>query len=310
MTMKRKVWSIILIALLLALAWFAVSVFRNWDTIQRVFLGGVKVYETQAPAIPADLPRPAILVFSKTNAFRHEEAIPAAGAMFEAMAADHGWGIFQTENGAAFTPEILARFDAVVFSNTSGDVFTPDQRAAFQAFVEGGGGYVGIHAAGDNSHEGWPWYMTNIIGTTFIGHPMDPQFQQATVRVEDRTHPATAHLGETWQRTDEWYSFDASPRPVAGVHVLATLDESTYSQDGPLGQNFTMGADHPIMWWRCAGKGRVLYSALGHKAESFTEGQNVAVLTGAVEWALGLKGEACGTVPAAEGESSQGVTGE
>lgn len=305
MTMKRKIWRVILIAVLLALAWLAISVFRNWDTIQRVFLGGVKVYETEAPVLPADLPRPAILVFSKTNAFRHEEAIPAAEAMFAAMAAENGWGIFQTENGATFSPEILARFDAVIFSNTSGDVFTPDQRAAFQAFVEGGGGYVGIHAAGDNSHEGWPWYMTNIIGTTFIGHPMDPQFQQATINVEDRTHPATAHLGETWQRTDEWYSFDASPRSVDGVHVLAALDENTYSQKGPFGADFAMGADHPIAWWRCAGQGRVLYSALGHTAESFTEAENVQVLTGAVEWALGLKGEACGTAPAAEGETSE-----
>jgi type 1 glutamine amidotransferase len=305
MTMKRKIWRIILIVLLLALAWLAISVFRNWDTIQRVFLGGVKVYETEAPAIPADLPRPAILVFSKTNAFRHEEAIPAAADMFETMARQKGWGIFHTENGATFSPEILARFDAVIFSNTSGDVFTPDQRAAFQAFVEGGGGYVGIHAAGDNSHEGWPWYVRSIIGTNFTGHPMDPQFQQATIKVEDRTHPATAHLGETWQRTDEWYSFDASPRNVAGVNILATLDESTYSQEGWGSANLSMGADHPIMWWRCAGQGRVFYTALGHTAESFTEAENVAVLTGAVEWALGQKGDACGAAPVAEGETSE-----
>lgn len=305
LTWKRA----ILLVLVLVLAWFAISVARNWDTIQRVFLGGVKVYETEAPALPADLPRPAILVFSKTNAFRHEEAVPAANAMFEAMARDHGWGYFQTENGATFSPEILARFDAVIFSNTSGDVFTPEQRAAFQQFVEGGGGYVGIHAAGDNSHEGWPWYVSNIIGTNFTGHPMDPQFQLATIHVEDRTHPATTHLGETWQRTDEWYSFDASPRGVDGLHVLATLDESTYSQESMFGSNFAMGADHPIAWWRCAGQGRVLYSALGHTAESFTEAENVQMLTGAVEWALGLAGEACGSgppAPTAEGDDTNG----
>ena len=305
MTLKRKIWRTILIIVLLAVAWLAISIFRNWDTIQRVFLGGVKVYETEAPVIPADLPRPAILVFSKTNAFRHEEAIPAAAAMFETMARTRGWGIFQTENGAAFSPEILEQFDAVIFSNASGDLFTPDQRAAFQAFVEGGGGYVGIHAAGDNSHVAWPWYMSNIIGTTFTGHPMDPQFQQATIRVENRTHPATAHLGETWNRTDEWYSFDASPRSVAGVNILATLDESTYSQKGMFGSEYKMGADHPIMWWRCAGQGRVLYSALGHTAASFTEAENVAVLTGAVEWALGRTGNECKVVHMAADEVAE-----
>ncbi len=306
MSLKRKILRGIGIVLLLALAAFAFAVMRNWDTVQRVFLGGKKIYETSPPTLLADLPRPAILVFSKTNAFRHEEAITAAETMFETMARQKGWGIFQTPNGATFSPEILAQFDAVVFSNTSGDVFTPDQRAAFQQFVENGGGYVGIHAAGDNSHAAWPWYMTNIIGTTFTGHPLDPQFQQATVQVENRAHPATAHLGETWQRTDEWYSFDASPRSVPGVNILATLDESTYSQKGMFWTEYVMGDDHPIMWWRCAAKGRVFYTALGHTAESFTEAANVQVMTGAIEWALGQKGEACGTTP----PSNEGVSGE
>jgi uncharacterized protein len=296
----------VLIVLLLVVAFFAVSVIRNWDTIQRVFLGGVKVYETEAPALPADIPRPAILVFSKTNAFRHEEAIPAGNALFERLAAENGWGYFHTESGAAFSPEILSQFDAVVFNNVSGDVFTPDQRAAFQAFLEQGGGYVGLHAAGDNSHEAWDWYMTDVIGTTFVGHPMSPQFQQATVRVEDRTHPATDHLAAAWSRTDEWYSFDRSPRDVPGVTVLATLDESTYDPGSFFGTELAMGADHPIVWWRCVGSGRVLYSALGHTAESFAEPEYVTLLQDAIGWSMKLEGEACGTAPeASEEEAAQ-----
>jgi YD repeat-containing protein len=54
-----------------------------------------------------------------------------------------------------------------------------------------------------------------------------------------RTHDATAHLGTTWQRTDEWYNYRTSPR--AGAHVLASLDESSYSGG-------TMNGDHPIAW--------------------------------------------------------------
>lgn len=297
--MVRKVLKIIGLLLLVGLVVLAIGAWRNWDTVQRVFLGGVKVYETVPPQVPTDLPRPAILVFSKTNAFRHEEAIPAAAKMFEDMAKEKGWGLFQTENGAAFTPEILARFDAVVFSNVSGDVFTPEQRKAFQAYVENGGGYVGIHAAGDNSHKDWDWYMQSIIGTTFTGHPMDPQFQQATMRIEDRTHPATAHLGETWQRTDEWYSFDKSPRGTPGLTVLATLDESTYKPGEFFGTSLAMGKDHPIAWWRCAGKGRVLYTAGGHTAATFAEPDYRQLLAGAINWAMKQEGEACGTAPAA-----------
>lgn len=305
---KKPLWKRllrILMWLILAFVLFmAVQVWRNWDTIQRVFLGGVKVYETTAPALPADLKRPAILVFSKTNAFRHEEAIPAANALLAQMAEDNDWGYFQTENGAAFNPEMLARFDAVVFSNTSGDVFTADQRAAFKAFLENGGGYVGIHAAGDNSHVAWDWYMTSVIGTTFTGHPMSPQFQQATVRVEDKAHPATAGLPAEWKRTDEWYSFDKSPRAKA-FNILATLDETTYNPEGPFGQKLRMGKDHPIIWWNCVGKGRVLYSALGHTAETFAEPLYRQWLLGSVNWVLRKEGSGCEVAKSAEPQEQQ-----
>jgi type 1 glutamine amidotransferase len=290
--MLRKIIKIVLWGLLALAAILAFNVWRNWDTIQRVMLGGLKVYETTPPALPAQINRPAILVFSKTNGFRHEEAIPAGNALFAKLAKDNSWGYFQTENGATFSPAILARFDAVIFNNTSGDVFTPQQRAAFKAFVEGGGGYVGIHAAGDNSHEAWEWYVDNVIGTHFIGHPMDPQFQKATMRIEDRNHPATRNLPATVERTDEWYSFDRSPRRP-GITVLATLDEKTYVQKGPFGKDLAMGSDHPIVWQRCVGKGRIFYSAGGHTASAFSEPEFSGMLTGAVRWALKLAGEGC-----------------
>jgi uncharacterized protein len=292
-------WSLVLVvALILA------AVVSNWTLIQRVFLGGLKVYETTPPALPRDIPRPALLVFSKTNGFRHEEAIPAANALFARLAADEGWGYFQTENGATFRPDILARFDAVVFNNVSGDVFTSDQRQALQAFIEKGGGFVGVHGSGGDMSYDWRWYVDHLIGAQFIGHPMSPQFQSATVRIEDPTHPATRSLPRTWQRTDEWYSFEASPR-AKGYRILATLDESGYSPKGPFGQDLAMGRDHPIAWWHCTGRGRVLYSAMGHQASAYAEPHYRQMLRGAVRWALRLEGEGCGGPAAGTGRASE-----
>lgn len=297
--MWRKALKIVGLMLLAAVVVIAFGAWRNWDVIQRVFLGGVKVYETTPPQIPANLPRPAVLVFSKTNAFRHEEAIPAAARMFDGLAKENGWGIFQTENGATFSPEILSRFDAVVFSNVTGDVFTPEQRAAFKSYIENGGGYVGIHGAGDNSHKAWDWYVTSIIGTNFIGHPMDPQFQKATMRIEDHTHPSTAQMPDNLDRVDEWYSFDKSPRGIPGLTVLATIDESTYKPGSFFGTSLSMGKDHPVAWWRCAGKGRVFYAAGGHTAETFSDPSYRQFLNGAVQWAMKRAGKGCGTDVAA-----------
>src|SRR5690349_930642 len=76
-------------------------------------------FDSVAPQLPA-LRRPAILIFSKTNAFRHEsirEAVPAIEKLVKAR----GWSAYATENAAIFNPAQLARFDAVVFASASGD---------------------------------------------------------------------------------------------------------------------------------------------------------------------------------------------
>lgn len=249
-------------------------------------------FESEPPQIPA-LERPAILVFSKTNSFIHTEAMPAAEAMLKLLGEQQGWSVYVTENGAVHNPEDLARFDTIVWNNVTGNVLTDDQRAALVDYLENGGGWIGIHGAGDDSAEAdWPWYRENLIGATFIGHPMNPQFQQATIRIETPDDPIVSHLGEQWVRTDEWYSFDSSPR-AAGMEILGNLDESSYSPDF-FNKDIRMGDDHPIIWKNCVGKGRTFYSALGHTAESFSEPEHVQMLAQAIGWTAGLSGKPCG----------------
>ena len=180
-----------------------------------------------------------------------------------------------------------------MFNNVSGDVFTPEQRKAFKDWIEAGGGFVGIHGSGGDMSYAWDWYVNDLIGAQFIGHTMDPQFPEATMNIVDKNHPATADLPDTWTREEEWYSFDASVR-AKGFTVLATVDETTYETKGPFGQDITMGDDHPLVWWHCEGKGRALYSALGHKPEYYSEENHRTILLGATKWALRLEGEGCG----------------
>ena len=183
----------LLLAVLVALA--------GCDVLRLVF--PAKVYETVAPELPSDLGEPAILVFTKTNGFRHGEAIPAGLERIRAIAERRGWSLFHTENGAAFNADQLARFAAVVWHNTSGDVLDPGQKRDFRAYMEGGGGFVGIHGAGGDSSYEWDWYVEDLLRAQWIGHIMGPQFQPATLRIEDRDHPATRHLAETWTHIEE-----------------------------------------------------------------------------------------------------------
>lgn len=174
-----------------------------------------------------------VLVFSKTAGFRHD-SIPDGVTAVRELGETGGFRVDATEDAGAFTPANLRRYDAVVFLSTTGDVLDAGQQAAFEDYIRHGGGYVGIHAAADTEYD-WAFYG-GLVGAWFQSHPA---IQSATVDVEDRAHPATSGLDRAWNRTDEWYNYRSNPRER--VHVLASLDESSYTGG-------TMNGDHPIAW--------------------------------------------------------------
>ncbi|MFI9797261.1 ThuA domain-containing protein [Streptomyces sp. NPDC052302] len=224
-------------------------------------------------AAPAADPAYRVLVFSKTAGFRHSSIDEGVTALRDLGAANN-FTVTATEDAGAFTAANLGQYRAVVFLSTTGDVLNGTQQTAFEQYLGAGGGYVGVHAAADTEYD-WPFYE-GLAGALFQSHPA---IQPATVRVEDRSHDATAHLGRTWQRTDEWYNYRTNPRGSA--HVLASLDESSYSGG-------TMSGDHPIAWCKDYAGGRAFYTGGGHTEESYADPAFRRHLLGGVRWAAGL----------------------
>jgi type 1 glutamine amidotransferase len=232
----------------------------------------------EAESPDTDPQRPAafaVLVFSRTEGFRHD-SIPAGVAALERAAAQEGFTLVATEDPAQFSGANLARYAAVVWLSTTGDVLDSEQQAAFEGYIRDGGGYIGIHAAADTEYD-WRWYG-GLVGAYFESHP---SIQPATVRIADPAHPSTAGLPVAWTRTDEWYDFRTNPR--SSVHVLATVDESTY-------QGGAMGSDHPIAWCHQYDGGRAWYTGLGHTVESYSEDEFLRHLLGGITYAAGLGG--------------------
>jgi uncharacterized protein len=234
--------------------------------------------------------RPRVLVFEKINGFRDVPSVNGAHAALKAMAVRKGWAIAFTEKGGAFNPVTLGQFDVVIWNNISGDVLTLTQRRAFKTWLNQGGAYVGMHGSAGDPVYFWDWYPDKLLGARFAGHPMDPQFQEARISV-DQSHPVAAGLPAEWRMTDEWYSFKTNPR-TTGARVILTLDESTYSRKGRFGEPLDMGADHPLAWTRCIGKGRMFYSAIGHLPETYSHPHHVRLLENAIVWAATAK-KAC-----------------
>jgi type 1 glutamine amidotransferase len=291
---KSLLMRILRIVLLLGLVCVTVSLFALWRVGAWHLVFPSHHHDTVAPAIPVGVVSPAVLVFSKTNSFRHREGIEGGARALQEIVNMHNWGLFHTENGAVFNPQDLARFEAVVFLNASGDILNEEQEQAFETWLQAGGGWLGIHSAGDDSHLAWGWYRDNLIGATFTAHIMDPQFQRANVVLEYHDHPVLKDIPDIWQHEEEWYSWERSPR-VEGFTILATIDEDSYSPVQKfMGEerDLRMG-DHPVVWANCVGTGRSVYMAMGHKAEAFAQPQFRRLISNALAWLMEPPLEGC-----------------
>ena len=218
---------------------------------------------------------PSVLVFSRTLGYRHA-SIPIATEALADLAEAEGWQFASSEEASVFTDEGLSPYNVLIMLSPTGDILDAAQQAAFERYIQAGNGYVGIHAASDTEFD-WAWYG-GLVGAFFRVHP---DIQPATIVVENREHPSTAHLSETWARTDEWYSFETNPRQ--NVTVLLSLDEQSYAPG-----DSEMDGDHPIAWYHEYDGGRSFYTALGHTEESYSEPAFMQHVKGGIEWAAGV----------------------
>jgi cytochrome c len=262
------------------------------------------------------------LVYHETTGFRHP-SIPYAIQQLKLWGAANGVDVTDDQTSAQFTDRGLRKYDVVIWLSTVGGVrgdaplLTSDEWAAFQRYMRHGGNYAGIHAASDCCDES-AWYG-ELLGNQarFDSHPgglggspgcigsrpretnvmgQTGSCFQAVVVTEDGNHPSTRHLPARWNISDELYNFKANPRST--VHVLQTLDESSYNfQPHPFIRNWgnLMGADHPITWCQHYGGGRVWYTGLGHDAEIFAEHDSMTMIMEGIKWAAGVgRSSGCG----------------
>ncbi|WP_139979391.1 ThuA domain-containing protein [Nocardioides litoris] len=258
-----------------------------------------------------------VLVVGKTLGFRHSHIDETTNAVIK-LGQENGFtvDVWDPPTGAsagqptltmASTPftsaAALSQYATVLFASPVDGTNNQDpakprtlddtELAALQGYIRGGGGFVGLHAATDEMHA-VPWFSRLTGGSArFASHPAQ---QQATMVVESPNHPSTTMLPKQWSRFDEWYNFTSNPRK--DVHVLLTLDESTYNPG-----RGAMGADHPIAWCHNFEGGRSWYEGAGHVDSSYSDPVFLAHLLGGIEWTAGRVegGGDCVTFPEVEG---------
>ena len=213
-----------------------------------------------------------MVVVTATQGFRHD-SIEIAEQTLSEMAAARDLEVEFVRDvlqlPSSLSASSLATARVVVFANTTGDLDFPG-REAFLQWVQSGGSFIGVHSASDTWHS-WPEYIA-MLGGEFETHPAEAS---VLVQVEDRNHPATAGIESPHALFEEIYYFKNFHRD--SVHLLLALHASP--EDGQPGF-------YPLSWWRAYGRGRVLYTALGHREDVWRSPWFRAHLAGAIDWSL------------------------
>ena len=230
------------------------------------------------------------LVYSAVGDFNHTDAIKAFKVEIKKLGIINNWDIEFSNNTSLFNTEGLKNFDVVIWNNSTGNTLNKSQMRSFENYIENGGGYVGIHGAGDDSKD-WGWYYEVLLKAKFTHH-LNTEFQFQNGVLEKKCTSSFTNcqkMPSTWEREDEWYFFDESPQKN-GSNIIYNLNEkSLFVED--INENgipiSKMGEDHPVVWTNCVGKGRSFYSAMGHKGKYFLEPLHMDLIKSGIIWASG-----------------------
>ena len=264
-------------------------------------------FATLLPFQPAsaESPRRKILFFSKSSGFEHsvisyKNGTPSyAEKILLDLGSKNNWEFTFSKDGSKFSKDYLAQFDAVFFY-TTGDLcsegtdknppMSPEGKQALFNYVRDGKGFIGTHSASDTFHtanesqKGPDRYANHgdkaddyvkFLGGEFIKHGAQ---QEASNKVINPKFPGFERVGSEFNFQEEWYSLkDFTP----DIHVLTVIDAPSMKGDEYKRPPF------PNTWARSEGKGRVWYTAMGHREDVWTNPTFQEILVGGIKWALG-----------------------
>lgn len=215
----------------------------------------------------------------------HKPFVDAAKVWLGKEAAELNFEVEYIQNTNAIDEAYLAQHELFIQLDYPPYGWTPKAEQAFKKYIEEGrGGWIGFHHAsllGEfDGYAMWPWFSQFMGGIRFTDYIAT--FATAEVKVEDSEHPAMKGVDRSFVvEQEEWYTWDRSPRP--NVHVLATVNESTYSPE----TKKKMGGDHPVIWCNEHVKARNIYIFMGHHPELFENADFTRIFRNSVVWAAG-----------------------
>ncbi len=224
-----------------------------------------------------------VLVLAE-NGGHHIEFTKAAKPWLDKLAADSGFTIDYVENPNDIDEAFLSKYQLFLQLDYPPYGWPLKAVKAFEDYIENGkGGWIGLHHAtllGEfDGYPIWDWFHDFMGSIRFKNYI--PTFASGKVNIEDSTNPCVKDLASSFIiEKEEWYTYDTTPRP--NVHVIASVDESSYSPDSPI----KMG-DHPVVWTNTKMKARNIYVFMGHSPDLLKNNYYTTLLKNSIFWAAG-----------------------
>lgn len=216
------------------------------------------------------------------NGGHHIEYSKAAKVWLDKLAADSNFSIDYLQTTDRIDNAFLSNYQLFIQLDYPPYAWKEKAVKAFEKYIdEGKGGWIGFHHAtllGEfDGYPIWNWFWNFMGGIRFKNYIAT--FAKGTVNIEDKNHPVMKGVSPSFLvQKEEWYTYDKDPRP--NVHVLASVDESTYEPK----DSITMG-DHPVVWTNPAKKARNVYIFMGHSPILFESKDYTTLFSNAIFWA-------------------------
>jgi len=150
-----------------------------------------------------------------------------------------------------------------------------EQGQAVKDFVSNGGGFYPLHNSSHISLTCKPY--RDVMGGAYVGHPPQRPFQ---VHATANAHPITAGLPPFMVNDEQHYvDYDKDPRNV--ILESENIDGLTYETGGR-----KLGTKSPAGWAYDYGKGRVVFTAVGHTIHAMWNPTYLEIQRRAVRWLL------------------------
>ncbi|TAK92283.1 MAG: ThuA domain-containing protein [Verrucomicrobia bacterium] len=207
-----------------------------------------------------------VAFYTGKNDRAHISFVREANLWFSKMAAQYNFSYESTSDWSALNTDFVSGFQVVLFLDTRPE--DPAQRAAFRKYMENGGAWMGFHFAGfamspSDFPQNWDWYHNDFLGSgSYLSNTWRPS--SAVLRVEDRNHPATKDLPETFSSApNEWYRWSNDLRKNPDIKILLSIDPTSFPLGtGPKPHEIWHDGYYPVVWTNK--RYRMMYVNMGH----------------------------------------------